>query len=190
MIPTPEFESFAKIARLSRECTVTEKIDGTNAQILITEDGQLFAGSRSRWLLTPEGMLEDNFGFGRWVLEHKDELIPGLGIGRHYGEWWGAGIQRRYGMKEKVFSLFNTHVWSDGHNRSLAPACCSVVPVLFQGIFNQTIIQDCLNSLKTNGSVAAPGFMNPEGVVIYHTAAKLYFKKTIVGDEKPKGSTE
>jgi len=184
---TPEFETFAKIARLSRECTVTEKIDGTNAQILITEDGQLFAGSRSRWLLTPEGILEDNFGFGRWVLEHKDELIPGLGIGRHYGEWWGAGIQRRYDLKEKRFSLFNTHTWTDD---AVRPKCCHVVPVLFQGIFNQTIIQDCLNSLKTNGSVVSPGFMKPEGVVIYHSAAKLYFKKTIEGDEKPKGSTE
>lgn len=183
----PEFETFNKIARLSRECTVTEKIDGTNGQILVTEDGQLYAGSRSLWLLTPEGLQSDNFGFGRWALEHKDELIVGLGIGRHYGEWWGAGIQRKYGLKEKRFSLFNIKVWTDGHNRSLAPACCYVVPVLYNGLFNQTIIQDCLNTLKSDGSYAAPGFMKPEGIVIWHDAAKVYFKKTIEGDEKPKG---
>lgn len=182
-----EFESFPKIARLSRLCTVTEKIDGTNAQIVITEDGQLFAGSRSRWLVTPEGLLEDNFGFGRWVLEHKDELIPGLGIGTHFGEWWGAGIQRRYGMKEKVFSLFNTHIWGDD---AVRPKCCSVVPVLYHGIFDSVIVQDCINSLRVNGSAAAPGFMKPEGVVVWHDAAKMYFKKTLEGDEKPKGSQE
>jgi hypothetical protein len=28
-----EFAGFPKIARLSRECVITEKIDGTNAQI-------------------------------------------------------------------------------------------------------------------------------------------------------------
>lgn len=184
---TPEFETFNKIPRLSRDCTVTEKLDGTNAQILITEEGQLYAGSRSRWLLTPEGMWEDNFGFGRWVLEHKDELIPGLGIGRHYGEWWGQGIQRKYGLTEKRFSLFNTHVWTDD---AVRPTCCHVVPILYKGLFDQIIIQDCLNDLAMNGSKAAPGFMKPEGVVVYHDAARIYFKKTIEGDEKPKGQPE
>jgi hypothetical protein len=184
---TPEFETFNKIARLSRLCTITEKIDGTNAQILITEDGQLFAGSRSRWLLTPEGLGEDNFGFGRWVQEHKDELIPGLGIGRHYGEWWGAGIQRRYGMKEKVFSLFNTKTWSDP---AVRPACCNVVPVLFEGIFNSAYVDCAITLLKERGSIASPGFMDPEGIVIWHDAARIFFKKTLKGDEKPKGSTE
>jgi hypothetical protein len=181
---TPEFETFNKIARLSRECTVTEKIDGTNGQILITEDGQLYAGSRSLWVLTPDGITTDNYGFGRWVLEHKDELIAGLGIGRHYGEWWGQGIQRKYGLTEKRFSLFNTHVWSDA---AVRPKCCHVVPVMYKGLFDQTIIQDCLNNLREQGSMASIGFMKPEGIVIWHEAARVYFKKTIEGDEKPKG---
>lgn len=184
---TPEFETFNKIARLSRECTVTEKLDGTNAQILVTEDGQLYAGSRSRWLLTPDGLQEDNFGFGRWVLDHKDELIPGLGMGRHYGEWWGAGIQRKYGLKEKRFSLFNTKVWE---NDAVRPLCCHVVPVMYQGIFDQDKINTCLESLQEFGSLASPGFMKPEGIVIWHDAARIFFKKTLEGDEKPKGSQE
>lgn len=45
---TPEFVEFPKMARLSRECIITEKIDGTNSQILITDDGDLFTGSRNR----------------------------------------------------------------------------------------------------------------------------------------------
>jgi hypothetical protein len=80
-----EFMGFPKMGRLSRECWVTEKIDGTNAQIYITDDGQMLIGSRTRWI-TPES---DNFGFARWATEHKDELLQ-LGPGRHFGEWWGC----------------------------------------------------------------------------------------------------
>jgi hypothetical protein len=43
-----EFAEFPKMARLSRECIITEKIDGTNAQICITDDGQMLVGSRTR----------------------------------------------------------------------------------------------------------------------------------------------
>ena len=41
-----DFAGFPKIARLNRQVIVTEKIDGTNAQIRITEDGQFLVGSR------------------------------------------------------------------------------------------------------------------------------------------------
>ena len=43
-----EFQTFNKIPRLSRDCVITEKLDGTNAQILITENKKLYAGSRNR----------------------------------------------------------------------------------------------------------------------------------------------
>ena len=48
-----EFQDFPKMARLSREIIVTEKIDGTNAQICIGENGEFFVGSRTRWI-TPD----------------------------------------------------------------------------------------------------------------------------------------
>jgi hypothetical protein len=57
-------------------------------------------------------------------------------------------------------------------------------------MFEQVAIEATIETLRAEGSKAAPGFMNPEGVIIYHQAAKLYLKKTLVGDEKPKGSTE
>src|SRR5687767_1693749 len=85
----PLFTPFPSISRLSRDIVVTEKLDGTNAQIHITQDGRVLAGSRNRWI-TPEA---DNFGFARWVAAHEDELRA-LGPGSHYGEWWGQGIQR------------------------------------------------------------------------------------------------
>lgn len=175
-----EFEPFRKIARLSRECTITEKIDGTNACVVITEDGQFLTGSRTRWI-TPE---DDNFGFSRWAHENRDELTAKLGVGRHFGEWWGAGIQRKYGQERKRFSLFNVSKWSDASAR---PSCCDVVPVLYNGLFTTEDALQALDRLGLRGSLAAPGFMNPEGIVIYHHAANLYFKKTLSKDEEWKG---
>ena len=173
-----EFRKFDKIARLSREIVVTEKIDGTNGLIAIGEDGEFQVGSRSRWI-TPDN---DNFGFARWAYEYKDLLMMS-GAGYHYGEWWGQGIQRGYGLNEKRFSLFNTSRWSDD---SVRPACCHVVPILYIGMFDTVAIEGVLNRLRIYGSMARRGFMNPEGIVIYHTAGNLYFKKTITGDDLPK----
>jgi hypothetical protein len=65
-----EFEEFPKMARLSRRIIITEKIDGTNAQVFIGEDGTMQFGSRTRWI-TPD---DDNFGFAKWATEHADEL--------------------------------------------------------------------------------------------------------------------
>lgn len=177
-----DFQEFAKIPRLSRLCTITEKIDGTNGVVYIGEDGEFQIGSKSRWL--QPGKTTDNFGFARWAEEHKEELLT-LGPGYHYGEWWGLGIQRGYTQKEKLFSLFNTYRWSNA--LGARPACCGVVPVLFEGLFTTGIVEGCLIDLQDYGSVAAPGFMNPEGIVIYHQAAKSYFKKTILKDEAHKG---
>lgn len=173
-----DFFEFPKMARYSREVIVTEKIDGTNSQILITEDGGFFTGSRTRWI-TPEN---DNFGFSRWANEHKDELMM-LGVGRHFGEWWGSGIQRGYGLVkgDKRFSLFNVSRWEPER-----PACCHVVPILWRGQFEDMNIDQIMFNLKLNGSLASPGFMNPEGIVIFHTKGNVAFKKTFDKDETGK----
>jgi len=172
-----EYEEFPKIARLSRECVITEKLDGTNAQVYIGEDGEFLTGSRTRWI-TPE---DDNYGFARWAYEHKDELMA-LGSGRHFGEWWGQGIQRKYPIGEKRFSLFNVSRWE-----VVRPSCCHVVPILYRGLFTTDAVESCIAKLREYGSSAAPGFMNPEGVVVFHMAAGFGFKKTLEKDEVPKG---
>jgi hypothetical protein len=197
-----EFKPFPKVSRLSREVVITEKIDGTNASVWI-ESGKwglqpnherwymnidvgddwnplrISAASRSRFI----SPTDDNFGFSKWVQANAAELVK-LGEGIHFGEWWGSGIQRGYGLPkgEKRFSLFNTHRW--GEER---PACCHVVPELARGAFDSGLIDDVLFALGETGSYAAPGFMRPEGVMIYHTAANIIFKKTFEGDEKGKG---
>ena len=179
-----EFQPFPKIARLSREIVITEKIDGSNAQIHITEAGMVLAGSRTRWI-TPAA---DNFGFAAWVEAHRGELLS-LGPGSHFGEWWGQGIQRRYGLTEKRFSLFNVSRWGPGgKDEASKPACCHVVPVLWRGQFTTEDVARELALLRMNGSRAAPGFMQPEGVVVFHMASGQMFKKTLEKDEEPKGA--
>ena len=199
-----------------RECVVTEKIDGTNASVWIDDSYSIpwranpekasvvasvphndpipscwiiRAGSRNRFI-TP-GKTTDNYGFAAWVRDNAEELVK-LGPGVHHGEWWGQGIKRGYGLDEKRFSLFNVGRWdvsgSDGvPGNRYAPSCCHVVPVLWRGDFRTPHIFMTLDNLAISGSNAAPGFMNPEGIMIYHTAARQMFKKTFKDDEKGKG---
>lgn len=178
---TPEipFVEFPKISRFSREVVVTEKLDGTNAQIYIDDKGEnIYAGSRNKWI-TPT---DDNMGFAKWVLKNREELLK-MGPGSHFGEWWGLGIQRGYGQKEKRFSLFNVHRWGPDATR---PPCCGVVPELWRGNMDDLDADKLILNLKENGSKAAPGFMKPEGIVIFCTAGGQLFKKTIEKDESPK----
>lgn len=175
-----EFRPFAKIGRLSRDMIVTEKLDGTNASVFVPEDdGPLLAGSRNRWV-TPEA---DNYGFAAWVCDNATELRL-LGPGVHFGEWWGRGIQRNYGLNERRFSLFNVGRWNEENK----PACCHVVPVLGRHTFNTHVINIIMGDLGREGSRAAPGFMNPEGVIVFHNAAGTLFKKTFDKDDAHKGA--
>lgn len=142
------FVPFPKLSRLFRETIITEKIDGTNAQVWVQEDGTVIAGSRTRWI-TPES---DNFGFAAWVRDHEAELRDGLGVGHHFGEWWGKGIQSGYGLDHRRFSLFNVSRWADS---AVRPACCGVVPTLYVGPFSEEAVRVAAETLNSAGSVAA-----------------------------------
>lgn len=105
-----------------------------------------------------------------------------------------SGIQRAYGLTngDKRFSLFNTGRWVEsdqGDTRTVIPEITGlyVVPTLWRGNFNAGAIGDQIDILRKSGSFAAPGFMRPEGIVIYHTAIGEYFKVTLEKDEQPKG---
>lgn len=203
-----DFPSFEKIPRLHRPVVVTEKIDGTNALVSITretwgnwmssedptaivvqdvsetdEDSgypthqwAIRAGSREQWLTLDD----DNKGFCAWVHKHAGDLVQ-LGVGNHYGEWWGQGIGRGYGLTERRFSLFNVRRWAETR-----PACCDVMPVIARG--NGESLNEMVNlallDLDVGGSWAAPGFSDPEGVVVYHEDADVLFKVTLGGDRK------
>jgi len=175
------FRAWPKIPRLENEIYyITEKIDGTNGAIIIqdsaVEDGKILARANSFYiwaqsrtrLITPE---DDNFSFAKWVKDNAEQLISDLGVGYHYGEWWGKGINRGYGLEERRFSLFNPTKHSD---------VCYHVPEIAAVSAEALIktIQDEIEQLKM-GSYAAPGYMRPEGLVIYAEKAKTYWKVII-----------
>ena len=197
-----QFIEYPKMARWSRDVIVTEKIDGTNAQILIqlhSEDQwgsnppmatfdvndvsyDVWTGSRNRWVYP--GGSRDNHGFAQWVSDHLGDLVHILGEGRHYGEWWGPGIQRGYGLKDKQFSLFNVSRW---HDLPVNGGLVNKVPILYEGPNLPEVVENAMIVLSNNGSLASPGFMRPEGIVWWHTAGNVGFKKTFESDEKGKG---
>lgn len=190
----PEFKRFPKIPRAERvfkSMTITEKLDGTNAcvvgyecdgypssepECLAVVDGlELYAQSRKRTLTLDT----DNYGFARWVQDHAEELAQ-LGPGYHFGEWWGNGIQRGYELDEKRFSLFNVSLSSED-----LPDCVSLVPVLTRCRFSPMMIAHWLYNIEQKGSYAAPGYMNPEGIMCWVEGIRQYIKAPI--DPKPKG---
>lgn len=178
------FEAWPKTPRLNRSMLVTEKIDGTNGAIIVTDDGRVGAQSRNR-LIEPGN---DNAGFAKWVYENAGALADTLGPGRHFGEWWGSGIQRGYGLPkgERRFSLFNAERWQSRAGDLTAVEGLGIVPVLHRGRFDNAQVDEIVDALRFDGSVAAPGFARPEGVIVYLPAARQGFKVLCENDDIPK----
>lgn len=167
---TVEFKGWEKITRENPfKVTITEKMDGTNACIIII-NGEIVGTQSRKRLITVE---DDNYGFALWVEEHKYDLLS-LGEGYHYGEWVGLGIQKNpHNLPEKQFFLFNTFRWNpDNPNR---PICCEVVPILFHGQMNENTVPELLEKLTSDYGNAG----TPEGVVVYYHAMRKYTKHTI-----------
>ncbi len=201
-----EFKSFNKIPNINKLFyRITQKIHGTNGQILIrpfseedysgVERGMIrqvdglyytvFAGSRNRWV-SPD---DDNYGFASWVESNCEDLIRILGVGRHYGEWAGPGIGPGEGLDKRTFVLFkrplDTGKWLDS---------LKVVPLLGLGEVMEEgaikkVIEFHLSGLKNRGSELVPGYMFPEGIVLELTASgerkSLFFKKVFDSEEVP-----
>lgn len=208
-----DFKSFNKIAKIGDlYMEITQKIHGTNAQIcieyvdhltnldtpkdyqlvrhkeLVENDYKIYAGSRNRWLTIED----DNYGFAKFVADNRQKLVEMLGVGQHYGEWAGPGINEGEGLSRRVLFLFNQSF----HARpNLLPDQISVVPVIYQGkILNPDEIDSQMDLLKKYGSFIDPVFfkdnirwMMPEGIVV--KVNKTLYKKTFGQEEvawKPK----
>lgn len=165
-----EFKSWGKIPRKSPfKATITEKMDGTNACVII-QSGEIVGVQSRKRMITVE---DDNFGFAAWVEDHGAELLA-LGEGYHYGEWVGPGIQKNpHCLPEKTLFLFNTYRWNS--NNPNLPSCCKVVPVLFQGSLKAETIQESLADLQQNAGDGE----TPEGVIVYYPSFGKYTKHTI-----------
>ena len=171
-----EFKKFESIERFNSNITITEKVHGTNAQIIIDDAGNIQAASRTR-LIYPGN---DNFAFALFVEQNKVELIEALGPGRHFGEWYGSGINSGYGMKngERKLALFYQYP-----KEKPLPPQVTMVPILYEGPFIEGIVEQTMNKLKTEGSAIQPGFMRPEGVVIRFGRNGAMFKKVFEAEE-------
>lgn len=207
---TYEFKAWPKTPRyVNEEMTITEKIDGTNACVCIFPDsvpddvgegfirddlygnGYVF-GVQSRTRMITPGKGTDNAGFAQWAYDNKEALVETLGYGRHYGEWWGSGIQGGYGLPkgEKRFSLFDVWRWEDGFDVTIAPEQLFVVPTLYWGPASEVAIANVLHSLQTHGSVASPGFERPEGIIISYKLTRQSYKAFVNDDGIPKSVKE
>lgn len=220
------FEPWPKLPRLNKPVIVTEKIDGTNAAIIVEKivgsglapdspghldwargrvngtngtsvvamaDGDTFlVGAQSRNKLIQPGGSTDNAGFAGWVAQHALDLVTLLGPGRHFGEWWGRGIQRGYDQPAKRFSLFNVSRYADMFVASPLrfddETYVNTVPYLGETTGFEDVMA-FVEALRIQGSAAAPGYDRPEGVVAFHTAGQSMFKAFLENDNTPKGVT-
>lgn len=155
-----EFKPWAKIPRaVFGHVIITEKLDGSNACVVI-EDGEII-GVQSRKRMINIGKESDNYGFAQYVYDNKETFLQ-LGEGRHYGEWVGLGIQGNpHCLPTKRFYLFNTLRWGD-HNEP--PEGIYVVPELHRGEYSVQTIDTVMNNLLTTSK--EQGY-KPEGCIVY-----------------------
>ena len=203
-----EFQAWPKTPRLFRDIVVTEKVDGTNSAVIIeditTEEADPSAlaviergayryqvGAQSRNRLIFPGKTTDNHGFAAFVQENAERLLDLLGPGRHFGEWWGKGIGKRYASAMegiKGFALFNTAKHGDLHSwLSFGDQQVLIEPVhvLYQGPFSEEEILGTLKELQKYGSWMSP-FDPAEGIVVFHTQSRQTYKITLDGNDAGK----
>lgn len=180
-----EFEKWPQIPRINKALVfVSEKIDGTNAQIAINDEtiapilneaGRTIvepsvcttvrAGSRKRWISQDY----DNYGFAAKVAKYRNPLSKLLPTGRHYGEWAGPGIQRNpLKLQFNTFFSFNTKLFQPEYLERIQEEIpwFDVVPLWFQG--NLEEFTKLLPYLKEGRPLDARQFSGPaEGFVAF-----------------------
>lgn len=199
------FKKYPKTPRLSSEVVITEKIDGTSSAVgiyrqdevdvdsitplttVITIDGEIYtvwAQSRNRCLT----LEHDNFGFAAWVEENSAQLAETLGRGLHYGEWFGKGIQRGYGLDDRHFWLFDGYRYAKmlatAYTRGHMPEELDVVPLLGQGEFSSERVDAVLAQLVVEGSQVGPGAGDAEGVIVRFKNGSVFKAYTHEASEK------
>ena len=170
---TFELKPYGKTQRYNGlTVTITEKIDGTNACVVIDQGELVGCQSRNRAL----DVHNDNMGFANWVEANKEELLK-LGDGYHYGEWAGPGIQKNpHKFDQKQFMLFNTYRPAD-----TLPSCVINVPILYVGPYlGKDHVDDVMSTLY---SAAINSGYKPEGVIIYFHEHRQSLKYTYANNK-------
>jgi len=166
------FKAWPKINRpKNNTITITEKIDGTNACVIV-ENGEII-GVQSRNRMIKVG--DDNMGFASFVDTNKKDIVN-LGDGYHYGEWAGPDIQKNpHKLEVKTFFLFNVF-----RPQESLPDCVKVVPMLYHGPSSEKEINATYCDLWE--SAAAENY-TPEGLIVYYHESKSYLKYTYANKE-------
>lgn len=188
-----EFKGWGSTTRENKNKTITEKIDGTNACIVIY-NGKVSAQSRKR-MITPD---DDNFGFAKWVYENAGVLTDTLGYGYHYGEWYGEGIQKNpLGIEGKRFALFHATKYTEGNGYELNKVDgLETVPLLHHGQCSVFTIPEIMQNLEAYGSKVEgakvigqmetfPGIQicaPAEGIIIWNNETKTRTKMLLEND--------
>lgn len=186
-----QFKGWGSTPRFHKGLTITEKIDGTNACIVIW-DGKVQAQSRKR-MITPD---DDNYGFAKWVYDNAGVLTDTLGYGYHYGEWFGEGIQKNpLGIEGKRFALFHATKYTEDNGYELNKVDgLETVPLLFHGQAQFDTLAEVIHGLSAFGSrvqgaqthwdegltmdVAA----DAEGVIVWHKETQQKYKILLKDD--------
>ena len=186
------YPKYPKTHRLENiNCIISEKVDGTNGLIhgiydSKTESFKVKFGSRTRYL-NPEVKDGDNFGFASFYLPYKKlfkklfnslrEEHSDLCDIKIYGEWFGKGIQRGYGLENKYFMPFNKYYAAFLQQGSIPNI---IEPYIFcECKYNIQESLDAMSLLRANGSYLIPGYDNPEGIIINFRDLDIRFKETI-----------
>jgi hypothetical protein len=195
-----EFKSWGSTTRENKNKTITEKLDGTNACVVIY-NGEVKAQSRKR-IITPE---DDNYGFAKWVYGNAEMLTKTLGYGYHYGEWYGEGIQKNpLGIEGKRFALFHATKYTEGNGFDLERVDgLETVPLLHHGQCDVWTIPNIMQDLETYGTKVKgaktetlkseiPGFgdtmfqfdraADAEGIIIWNNETRTRTKMLLKDD--------
>ena len=180
---TANYSSFPSIERLENiYCVISEKIDGTNGLIEINETNVRF-GSRNRYI----SFSDDNAGFANFFKDYearfkdaaKDITTDKSYPLRIYGEWFGRGIQRGYGLKDKFFMPFSSF-YSEKLIEYQVPNV--ITPnIMYTGKFSMEVVDTCMQQLKLNGSGVVKDYKQPEGIVIFFPKYNFRLKETFDG---------
>jgi len=86
----------------------TVKLHGSNAAVLVTPEGGVFAQSRNRII----DIENDNAGFAKFISDNKDYFLSNYSSTHTvviYGEWCGEGIQRGVAINklDRMFVVFS-----------------------------------------------------------------------------------
>ncbi len=166
MIPHKPFPKIPRIENVTFE--VTEKLDGTNGVVQVTDSLEVLVGSRNRWL----DKHNDNHGFFNWVMERED-IFKGFGQGIYRGEFIGKGIQRTYGLLDKHFYLFDLSL---EEKTSWAPDGSNIHIVPYLGWISLFEIEDIINYTGEHLTSEINRIYKSEGVMLYSRELDRYIK--------------